>query len=300
MFVHNAESLSQGPAPSEFINLEKDESMHSKLDTRPSSEVSRDGAVDTKGNQAVEQQIIISNRRTSVSEMAPAQLARMGGVSVDAPEDDELLPGMIVREHALSFKRVLQVEDNHESPLASSGSHWSRAAGQLPLSQPQQQVEWKSSDAGKEIAYEDESEDEKQDSPLNSFERPGRMIGRTLDKQRTKHARSILITEQRRLERSLRPKAAIELQRVHFRLPKAKLPSLIWEPLDNSAKAVRIWSRCLLLPIVWELWVFPFRLAFCDVERNEAMFVYHVDTICDVWLGLGVLGDLVNARETRV
>jgi hypothetical protein len=298
MYVHNAsESLTQGPddypAPSEIINLQ-DESMHSKLDTRPSSEVSRDGAVDTKGSQAAEQQIIISNRRMS-AEMASAQLARMGGVSVDAPEDDEFLPGMIAREHARSFKRVLQVEDNHGSPLASSGSHWSRVAGQLP----QQQVEWKSSGAGKEIAYEDESDDETQDSQLNSFQRPVRMIGQPLDKQRTNHLPSILITEQRRLERNLRPKAAIELQRVHFRLPKAKLSSLIWEPLDSSAKAVRIWSRCLLLPIVWEMWAFPFRLAFCDVEWNDAMFVYHVDIICDVWLGLGVLGDLVNARETR-
>jgi hypothetical protein len=302
MYVHNASKfLSIEPdaydAPSEQIN-DKDESMHSKLDTRPTSEQSTDGAVGTKGSQAAEQQIIFSNRSMS-AEMAPAQLVMMGGVSVDAPEDDKLLPGMIAREHAHSFKRVMQVEDNHESPSASSGSHhWSRG-----LLSGQQQVEWKPSGAGKEIADDYESDDETQDPTLDSYKRPGRrgsLVSHSTSQQRTHHAPPILITEQRRLERNLRPKAAIELQRVHFRLPKAKRSWFICEPLESSAKAVRIWSRCLLLPIVWEVWAFPFRLAFCDVEQNEARFVYHVDIFCDVWLGLGVLGDFVSARETRV
>jgi hypothetical protein len=81
--------------------------------------------------------------------------------------------------------------------------------------------------------------------------------------------------------------------RVHFRLPKVKRTSQILQPLDRSAKAVKNWDRGLLLPIVWEIWAFPFRFAFCDVERRKSMFVYTIDVICDVWFGLAMLGDLV-------
>lgn len=198
---------------------------------------------------------------------------------------------MIAIERAHRFKLILQAEvkEVETFDISANSATFSR---------------WSSRDRGtdrvEQTSEEDKSDDEVQSPALATIQRPDQRVVQAGNKQRTKHAPTILITEQRRLERNLRPKAAIELQRVHFRLPKAKRSWFICEPLESSAKAVRIWSRCLLLPIVWEVWAFPFRLAFCDVEQNEARFVYHVDIFCDVWLGLGVLGDFVSARETRV
>ena len=47
----------------------------------------------------------------------------------------------------------------------------------------------------------------------------------------------------------------------------------------------------LLLPIAWEIWSFPFRLAFCDIETRRALFVHSVDVVCDVWFVLDIIGE---------
>jgi len=266
-------------------SLMRDDSEHSKLDTEPGSETIGDGTPCYYFQAAVQ--------GTTPAEMVPAQLVRAEGVDVDAPRlrgcgcpssDQPELPGMIAIERARRFKLMLQAEDKEVGTfdISASSATFSR---------------WSSRGRGStdrvEQTSEDKSDDEVQSPALATIQRPDQIVVQAGDKQRTKHAPTILITEQRRLERSLRPAAAVELLRVHFRLPKVKRTSQILQPLDRSAKAVKNWDRGLLLPIVWEIWAFPFRFAFCDVERRKSMFVYTIDVICDVWFGLAMLGDLV-------
>jgi len=76
---------------------------------------------------------------------------------------------------------------------------------------------------------------------------------------------------------------------VHFRIPRAK-KSRLHQSLDSTSKWVQIWLIGILLPIAWEIWAFPFRLAFCDIELNKALFVYSIDVTCDMWFLLDVTG----------
>jgi len=39
----------------------------------------------------------------------------------------------------------------------------------------------------------------------------------------------------------------------------------------------------------FELWAFPFRLALCDLELRQAMFVYSLDVACDIWFFADIL-----------
>jgi hypothetical protein len=70
---------------------------------------------------------------------------------------------------------------------------------------------------------------------------------RDRSQQNTCGKRSILITPQRRNERS---QAHVKLQmRVHFRIPKAKKQITI-QPLESSSKIVGLWKFGLVLPMV--------------------------------------------------
>ena len=258
-----AQQCASKPGSALSGSTEQDESMHSKLATKPSSETSGGEAVEATGSQA-------AYLATSSAPIVRSRLARTasGNEHVEesksgAQENGVLLPGMIASERAPSFDKP--------------GAHSFR----IPLAGNFLPGRTASTD---EQITDEESDDEAQETSMLTIAGHG-------NKQRTNHPRPILITEQRRLERSLRPKAVIELQRVHFRLPKMKRSLRILQPLESSAAAVQYWRRGMLLPIAWELWAFPFRLAFCDIERGQSMIVYSVDVFCDIWFGLAMIGD---------
>jgi len=109
------------------------------------------------------------------------------------------------------------------------------------------------------------------------------------DKNKVKHAPRILITPFRRRERELNKKPDFAPMRVHFRIPKAKKQRSL-QPIDSASKIVQLWFVGLLLPIAWEIWAFPFRLAFCDIETRKALFVHSIDIVCDAWFLVDMIG----------
>ena len=79
------------------------------------------------------------------------------------------------------------------------------------------------------------------------------------------------------------------MKRVHFRIPKAK-KQRSFAPVDVSGRKIQMWLIAVLVPLAWEIWAFPFRLAFCDIVLGNALFVYHVDVACDVLFVFDMIG----------
>jgi len=79
------------------------------------------------------------------------------------------------------------------------------------------------------------------------------------------------------------------MKRVHFRIPTAKKQHS-FAPVDGSAREIQMWLTAVLVPLAWEIWAFPFRLAFCDIVLGNALFVYHVDVACDVVFVCDMIG----------
>ena len=109
-------------------------------------------------------------------------------------------------------------------------------------------------------------------------------------KQVGKSLRPILISPQLRAEkRKIKGVQGHVMKRVHFRIPKAK-KQRSFAPVDGSAREIQMWLIAVLVPLAWEIWAFPFRLAICDIEHGKALFVYHVDIACDVMFVLDMIG----------
>ena len=108
-------------------------------------------------------------------------------------------------------------------------------------------------------------------------------------KQAGKSLRPILISPQRRSQKKIIEVQSHVRKRVHFRIPKTK-KQRSFAPIDGSAREIQMWLIAVLVPLSWEIWAFPFRLAFCDIEHGKALFVYHVDIACDVMFVLDMIG----------
>ena len=108
-------------------------------------------------------------------------------------------------------------------------------------------------------------------------------------KQACKSLRPILISPQRRSQKKITEVQGHVRKRVHFRIPKTK-KQRSFAPIDGSAREIQMWLIAVLVPLSWEIWAFPFRLAFCDIEHGKALFVYHVDIACDVMFVLDMIG----------
>jgi hypothetical protein len=104
-------------------------------------------------------------------------------------------------------------------------------------------------------------------------------VSKSMPKIKKSRPRSILITPQRRYERE-RQSGQLKKKRgrVHFFMPRSRsIFSLrIVEP---SNKAVRRWLAFMLLPLVYESWTFPFRLALAEPSLYSSLFV--MDVIVD-------------------
>jgi hypothetical protein len=110
----------------------------------------------------------------------------------------------------------------------------------------------------------------------------------------SKHAgkslRPILVSTQLRAEKKkIKGVQGHVMKRVHFRIPKAKKQHS-FAPVDGSAREIQMWLTAVLVPLAWEIWAFPFRLAFCDIVLGNALFVYHVDVACDVMFVFDMIG----------
>lgn len=217
-----------------------------------------------------------------------------------------ILPGMVAGQRARSHKRNIQfsADKNHEANVKNLDAH---QTGDLFVVQQQQGQGESSADERKLIEdYQFVSQDPSSGDDEDEDDAP--IVDKEINRQRMRrsslvaltgggalsllqiHPTSILITEKKRLERKNRSKAVTELRRVHFRIPKARRSWQRLGPVDSSVSVVQFWRMVMLLPIAWEMWAFAFRLAFCDIERNERMFVYTIDIIVDVWFGIAMIG----------
>jgi hypothetical protein len=233
-----------------------------------------------------------------------------------------VLPGMVAGGNARSYKRKVefQADINHESDAKNFDAHQSRDLilveqhqGQAASSADQSNVlveyefvtpgasEFVTQDASGPSSGDSEDEDPIVPQENTKFNRRRSVLLSAIEMTGAVGNRptSILITEKKRLERNNRPKVVTELRRVHFRVPKAKRSWRLLGPVDSSAAAVQYWRMALLLPVAWELWAFPFRLAYCDIERNQAMFVYNIDIIGDVWFGIAMIGYLCERARCQ-
>ena len=233
-----------------------------------------------------------------------------------------VLPGMVAGGNARSYKHKVefQADINHESHAKNLDAHQSRDLslveqhqGQAPGCADQSNVveeyefvtpdasEFVTQDASGPSSGDSEDEDPFVPQENTKFNRRRSVLLSAIEMTGVVGNRptSILITEKKRLERNNRPKAVTELRRVHFRVPKAKRSWRLLGPVDSSVAAVQYWRMALLLPVAWELWAFPFRLAYCDIERNQAMFVYNIDIIGDVWFGIAMIGYLCERARCQ-
>ena len=233
-----------------------------------------------------------------------------------------VLPGMVAGGNARSYKCKVefQADINNESHAKNFDAHQSRdlilveqhqgqAASSADQSNVVEEYEFVTPDASEFVTQDasgpssGDSEDEDPIVPQEhtKFNRRRSVLLSAIEMTGAVGNRptSILITEKKRLERNNRPKAVTELRRVHFRVPKAKRSWRLLGPVDSSVAAVQYWRMALLLPVAWELWAFPFRLAYCDIERNQAMFVYNIDIIGDVWFGIAMIGYLCERARCQ-
>ena len=111
-----------------------------------------------------------------------------------------------------------------------------------------------------------------------------------LTKEAGKSLRPILFSPQRRAEKEkMKEVQGHAMNRVHLSIPKAE-KQRSFAPVDASARKIQMWLIAVLVPLAWEIWAFPFRLAFCDIVLGNALFVYHVDVACDVVFVCDMIG----------
>jgi hypothetical protein len=273
---------------------EGDEAFDGVLGIR--TEESRLSSLDTCSNT--------SNSKTSGSVAKGVwggESAAGGKQGASSLKEGVMLPGMVAGERARSYKPKgeFQADNNHESRAKNLNAHQASGHFVVELQQGQAASSAENSTENEvEIRSQDPSDtDDGDEDPICRAQlhmRRSRRFSLTASVIELTRAlsrpTSILITEKKRLERNNRPKAVTELRRVHFRIPKAKR-SWRLHLLEPAGAAVKYWRMGLLLPIAWEIWAFPFRLAFFNVEQQERMFVYTVDVACDVWFCVAMIGD---------
>ena len=89
---------------------------------------------------------------------------------------------------------------------------------------------------------------------------------------------SILITPVKRLEREANKSS----KRVHFKL-RRKTEAVMFKPLHRNSYLIQAWLRGMAAPLIFDIFAFGIRVAFCDMYLRENLFIWHIDIFCDVW-----------------
>jgi hypothetical protein len=95
--------------------------------------------------------------------------------------------------------------------------------------------------------------------------------------QRTIH--SILLTKERREELQSRRKV---LKKVFFSIPKSSTQEWNYKPIDQNNPLLLRWNMFMLLPLGYEVWAFPYRLALGVPSLSSQMATTTIDFIIDV------------------
>jgi len=121
----------------------------------------------------------------------------------------------------------------------------------------------------------------------STMRHPALSVRRSLSK-----IKPILLTPARRLERdALALDIAGPTRRVHFKIARNRDTSA-FQPLEPGSMFVKRWLQLMVVPVTWEIWSFPFRLAFGDIEAGLNILFFKVDIaadvifLCDIAVGL--------------
>ena len=91
----------------------------------------------------------------------------------------------------------------------------------------------------------------------------------------------ILITASKKAERAEKQLKAKRLLKVHFNLPKASTSRrIIAQAVDPKSPLIHRWRLIMLLPLAYELWAFPYRLALGAPSTRSNVFA--ADLACDL------------------
>ena len=121
--------------------------------------------------------------------------------------------------------------------------------------------------------------------------------------------RSILVTAARRAMRAnLKGRGQRQrLKKVHFQLPKGLNKRMSVRSLDPNMLFVQRWLKFMVLPLSYEMWAFPYRLALCfpTITPNDTNSTMYADAVCDAIFVLDMLVSLTTAiavpgREEQV
>ena len=93
-----------------------------------------------------------------------------------------------------------------------------------------------------------------------------------------RHVAPILITPVKRLEREAHKSS----KRVHFKL-RRKTEAVMFKPLHRTSYLIQAWLMGMVVPLIFDIFAFGIRVAFCDMYLRQNLFIWHIDLFCDVW-----------------
>ena len=122
-----------------------------------------------------------------------------------------------------------------------------------------------------------------------------------LSKPRISPERSILLTpEKRALRADLKSKGQLKRQRlkkVHFQLPKGAQRRTSVRSLNPNMQFVQRWLKFMVLPLSYEVWAFPYRLAlgYPTTDIRDSSTTLLADALCDAAFAVDMAISLVTA-----
>jgi hypothetical protein len=112
------------------------------------------------------------------------------------------------------------------------------------------------------------------------------------------HGKSILLTSEKRIARDEMKSKTKRLKKVHFNLPKAAKSRRTAQALDPKSPIVCRWLSIMLLPLSYEVWAFPYRLALGSPSLTSK--ICNSDIISDSFFVLDILVTLCTAIPAEV
>ena len=122
-----------------------------------------------------------------------------------------------------------------------------------------------------------------------------------LSRPRVSPESSILLTPAKRaLRADLRSKGRLKRQRlkkVHFQLPKGSQRRTSVRSLNPNMQLVQRWLKFMVLPLSYEVWAFPYRLAlgYPTMDPRDPYTTLLADALCDAAFAVDMAVSLVTA-----
>ena len=122
-----------------------------------------------------------------------------------------------------------------------------------------------------------------------------------LSKNKIYSESSILLTAAKReMRANLKSRGQLKRQRlkkVHFQLPKSSQKRTNVRSLDPNMQFVQRWLKFMVLPLSYELWAFPYRLAlgFPSTSFRDMYSTFYTDAVSDAFFAMDMLIALMTA-----